>query len=73
MSNPDTTKINVERLVIIGGALIIVSIIYKYVFNRGLSILEFVLFICFIYIAIHNFYRYQQKRTIGSALISITD
>ncbi len=57
MSNPDTTEINVERVVIIGSALIILGIIYKYLFNRKLSILEFVLFIIFIYFAIEKFNR----------------
>ena len=57
MFNPDMTEINVERIVIIGGALIILSIIYKYLFNRKLSILEFVLFIIFVYFAIEKFNR----------------
>jgi hypothetical protein len=71
MSNPDTAEINVERLVIIGGALIILSIIYKYLFNRKLSILEFVLFIIFVYFAIEKFNR--KNWSLGSLLISITD
>ena len=57
MFNPDTTKINMERVVIVGGALIILSIIYKYLFNRKISILEFIIFIILVIFAIKKFNR----------------
>lgn len=57
MSNPDTTKINMERVVIVGAALIILSMIYKYMFNRKISILEFILFIILVIFAIEKFNR----------------
>ena len=57
MSNPDTTEINVERLVIIGSALIILGIIYKYILNRKISILEFIVFIILVIFAIEKFNR----------------
>ena len=57
MSNPDTTEINMERVVIVGGVLIILSIIYKYLFNRKISILEFIIFIILVIFAIERFSR----------------
>ena len=57
MFNPDTTEINMERVVIVGGALIILSIIYKYLFNRKISILEFIIFIILVIFAIKKFNR----------------
>jgi hypothetical protein len=71
MSNPDTTEINVERIMIIGGALIILGIIYKYMFNRKLSILEFIIFIILVCFAIEKFNR--KRPGLSSLLISITD
>jgi hypothetical protein len=57
MFNPDTTKINMERVVIVGGVLIILGIIYKYMFNRKISILEFIIFIILVIFAIERFNR----------------
>lgn len=46
-----------ERVVIVGAALIILSMIYKYMFNRKISILEFILFIILVIFAIEKFNR----------------
>jgi uncharacterized membrane protein len=66
MSNPDTTEINMERLVIMGGAFIILGFLYKYILNRKISILEFVLFIILVFFAIEKFNR---KRPALASLI----
>jgi hypothetical protein len=57
MFNPDTAQINMERIVIIGGVLIILSILYKYLFNRKISILEFIIFIILVIFSIEKFNR----------------